>query len=138
MRKISGLTGAFVLVLVTASCGGTTAPGGGGGGGGGGGNCPANTFCMGSSTFFTAAGSTATTVTIPANTAVTWTNSSGIEHDVVFDDPSTALAVGNGASGDIGLHTSGSHQRQFAVSGSSHPFHCTVHGAPMHGTVTVQ
>jgi hypothetical protein len=139
MRKILGSLCGLVLVFGTISCGGdSTAPGGGGGGGGGGNNCPANTFCMGSSIFFTAAGTTVTTLSVPANTAVTWTNGSGTLHDVAFDDPSTALAVGAGGSGNIGQHSSGSNQRQFAVSGSSHPFHCQIHGTPMHGTVTVQ
>jgi plastocyanin len=87
------------------------------------------------STFFINGGGTI--LSIAANTAVTWTNDSGVDHDVTFDDPSTALAVGAGASGNIPVHASGSHQRQFAVSGSTHPFHCTIHGSIMHGTVTV-
>lgn len=141
MRKIVSLFGALALAVGVMSCGG--------GGGDGGGitpppppppppTCAANTFCMGASSFFTAAGTGTTTLTVAANTAVTFTNDSGILHDVTFDDPTTALAVGNGDSGDIPVHTSGSHQRKFAVSGSSHPFHCTQHGQVMHGTVTVQ
>jgi plastocyanin len=74
---------------------------------------------------------------VAANTAVTWTNDSGVPHDVTFDDPTTALAVGAGSAGNITQPASGSHQRQFAVSGSSHPFHCAIHGLVMHGTVTV-
>jgi len=73
--------------------------------------------------------------------AVTWTNDSGITHNVTFDDPTTALAVGTGSGGTIPNHLSGSNQRQFAVSGSSHPFHCTIHGTTttgMRGTVTIQ
>jgi hypothetical protein len=139
MRKISGLLGAVVLALGVASCGGGGAagPGGGGGGGGGGGDCPATTFCMGPLSFFTAGGTSVTTLSVAANTPVTWTNESGTTHNVTFDDQTTALAVGGGSSGNIGNHSSGSNQRQFAVSGSSHPFHCTLHGAIMHGTVTV-
>lgn len=99
--------------------------------------CDANTFCMGSQTFFTAAGTTPVTLSVAANTPVTWDNNSGgIDHNVIFDDPSSALAVGSGASGNIGESTSGSFQRQFAVSGSSHPFHCTIHPG-MTGTVKV-
>jgi len=142
MGKISGLFGALILAIGVASCGGggaATVTGGGGGGGGGGGTCPANTFCMGSTTFVTAAGTT--TLSVPVNTAVTWTNDSGVIHNVAFDDPATALAVGTGSGGTIPNHLSGSNQRQFAVSGSSHPFHCTRHGTTttgMRGTVTIQ
>ena len=143
MSRSFGLLGVLVLAVAMSSCGGdSTAPIGGGGGGGGGVNtCPAGTFCMGSSSFYTQAGTNITTLSVPANTAVTWTNGSGIEHNVVFETPATALAVGTGSSGDIGLHSSGSNQRQFAVSGSSHPFHCTIHGTAtsgMRGTVTIQ
>ena len=139
MRRISGLFGALTLSVGLMSCGG--------GGDGGVTNpppppppplCAAGTFCMGASSFYTVAGTNVNTLTVAANTAVTWDNTSGILHDVTFDDPSTALAVGSGAAGNIGTHTSGTHQRQFAVSGSSHPFHCQQHGAVMHGTVVVQ
>jgi plastocyanin len=87
------------------------------------------------SSFFIDGGGT--TLSVAANTAVTWTNDSGISHDVTFDDPTTALAVGNGGAGNIPQPATGSNQRKFAVSGSSHPFHCTIHGAVMHGTVNV-
>jgi plastocyanin len=72
---------------------------------------------------------------------MTFSNTSGVDHNVTFDTPATALAVGSGSSGNIPDHSSGSNQRQFAVSGSSHPFHCTIHGTAtsgMRGTVTVQ
>jgi len=94
---------------------------------------------MGSSTFISATGSASNpTVTVAPNTAVTWDNDSGgIGHDVTFDTPASALAVGNGSAGNIPLHTSGTNQRQFAGTGS-YPFHCTVHGAAMKGTVIVQ
>src|SRR3954471_295702 len=137
MRKVSGLFGALLFAVGAIACGG-------GGGDGGVTNppppppppptCAANTFCMGATTFYTEGGTNVNTLTVPANTAVTFTNDSGILHDVTFDDPSTALAVGSGAAGNITQHTSGSHQRQFAVSGSTHPFHCTQHGTVMHGT----
>jgi hypothetical protein len=138
MRKKSGLIAVLTLMFAMISCGGSTAPGGGGGGGGGGGNCPAGTFCMGSSTFFTAAGSaTNPTVTVAPNTPVTWFNDNAGNHDVTFDDPSTALAVGNGNAGNIPVHTSGTNQRQFASAGTYH-FHCVQHAPGMVGTVVVQ
>jgi plastocyanin len=142
MRKISGLIGALTLIFAVTSCGGgSTAPGGGGGGGGGGGNnCSAVTFCMSSTTFFTAAASTQpVTLTVNTNTAVTWFND-GIAHNVVFDNPASALAVVGGNSGDILDPATGSNQRQFAAAGT-YPFHCTIHGTKttgMRGAVIVQ
>jgi hypothetical protein len=140
MRRISGLLGALILSVGVMGCGG--------GGDGGVTNpppppppppsCATNTFCMGASSFYTGAGTSVNTLTVTANTPVTWDNNSGILHDVTFDDPSTALAVGSGAAGNIGTHTSGTNKRQFAVSGTTHPFHCTQHGLIMHGTVIVQ
>ena len=52
------------------------------------------------------------------------------------------LAIGVAScGGTIPNHSSGSNERQFAVSGISHPFHCTIHGTTttgMRGTVTIQ
>ena len=145
MGKISGLFGALILAIGVASCGGggaATVTGGGGGGGGGGGTCPANTFCMGAASFVTAtATAQPVTLTVAVNTAVTWTNDSPVDHNVTFDDPASALAVGTGTSGTFAAPVNSSNQRQFAVSGSSHPFHCTIHGTTttgMRGTVTIQ
>jgi plastocyanin len=93
---------------------------------------------MGSSIFFTATSSTQpVTVTVAVNTPVTWTNDSGIVHDVTFSDPSTAKAVGTGNPGNIAIHTSGTNQRQFSAPGT-YPFHCQQHAPGMTGTVVVQ
>jgi plastocyanin len=94
---------------------------------------------MGSDTFVTASSTIQpVALTFAANATVTWTNDSGVEHNVVFDDPAAALAVGTGGtSGNFDAPTSTTNQRQFAVSGSSHPFHCTIH-AGMSGIVNVQ
>jgi plastocyanin len=75
-------------------------------------------------------------LSVAANTAVTWTNDSGIDHNVTFDDPTTALAIGTGSSGTFTAPNGSTNQRQFATSGS-HPFHCTIH-AGMSGVVNVQ
>jgi plastocyanin len=93
---------------------------------------------MGGSTFLTA-NSTVQPValSVAANAAVTWGNDSGVDHNVTFDDPSTALAVGTGASGSFPANTGSTNQRKFATSGTSHPFHCTIHPG-MSGTVNVQ
>jgi plastocyanin len=95
---------------------------------------------MGSSTFFT---STATTqpvsLTVGTSQAVTFFND-GIGHNVIFDDPNSALAVGNGTSGNIPDPAVGTFQRQFATAGT-YPFHCTIHGTAttgMRGFVVVQ
>ena len=127
MRMISGLFGALILVIGIVSCGGSDTTGTA--------TCPANTFCMGSTTFFLADGTT--TLSVAANTAVMWTNNSATAHNVTFDDPATALAAGTGNGGNFAAPVSSTNQRKFAVSGSSHPFHCTIHPG-MSGTVTVQ
>lgn len=96
---------------------------------------------MTASTFTSAAGPASNpAVTVATNAAVTWTNDSGVIHNVTFDTPTAALGVGNGSAGNIPDHSSGSNQRQFAAAGG-YPFHCTIHGTAtsgMRGTVTVQ
>jgi plastocyanin len=93
---------------------------------------------MGSAIFITANATTQpVALSVAANTAVTWTNDSGgVDHNVTFDDPTTALAVGTGGSGNFTSPAGNTSQRKFAVSGS-HPFHCTIH-AGMSGVVNVQ
>jgi plastocyanin len=133
MGKISGLIGALFLMVAMTSCGGdSTSPGGGGGGGGaGGGNCPAGTFCMGSSSF------TPTTRTVTPGTTVVWQNDAGIPHNVTWNDATArnAALAGDG-TGDIDDFSTGSHSRLFNTAGS-YGFHCTIH-AGMVGTLTVQ
>ena len=76
-------------------------------------------------------------LSVAANAAVTWSNDSGVDHNVTFDDQTTALAVGTGASGTFSAANGSTNQRKFATSGTSHPFHCTIHQG-MTGTVNVQ
>jgi hypothetical protein len=130
MRKISGLIGALVLVVTAISCGG---------GGGDGGitppppppaTCPANTFCMGGSSF------SPTTRTVTPGTTVTWKNDSGTPHNVTWNDAAgrNAALAGDG-TGDI-TDFEGNRTRLFNTAGT-YPFHCTIH-AGMNATLTVQ
>ncbi len=137
MRKISGLLGAITLSLSAVSCGGggggsySTGTGGGGGGGGGG-TCPAATFCMTSNTF------TPTTRTVAVGSTVTWQNSSGVGHNIVWDDAAgRAAALAGDGTGDMpNFDTGMSHTRMFNAAGT-YGFHCTIHPG-MTATLTVQ
>ena len=140
MRKVSGLLGVLILSIGLMSCGGGDGsvsppppppppppP-----------TCATGTFCMGSASFLTANATVQpVALSVAANTAVTWTNDSGVDHNVTFDDPATALAVGTGGSGTFAAPTGTTNQRKFGVSGSSHTFHCTIHPG-MSGVVNVQ
>ena len=129
MRKISGLCGALIFAVVMASCGG----------GSSGGvvtgppppTCPANTFCLLSSSF------SPKSLTVAVGTVVSWENDLGVTHNVIWDDVAgkTAATAGDG-SGDIGNFSSGTHTRAMATAGT-YGFHCTIH-IGMNGTVTVQ
>jgi plastocyanin len=93
---------------------------------------------MGGSTFFTSASTVQpVALSVAANATVTWTNDSFVAHNVTFDDPATALAVGTGTTGSFDAPTNSTNLRKFSVSGSSHTFHCTIHPG-MSGTVNVQ
>lgn len=116
---------AAALVAVLLACGGggggglTGPPGGGGGGGGGGG---VNTVIMGGSTF------SPTLVTIQPGGAVTWSNTSGIAHNVMFST--------SGSPSNIPDHTSGTNVRTFGAAGTFN-YSCTNHGG-MNGSIYVQ
>jgi plastocyanin len=81
-----------------------------------------NTVVMGASTFVP------TALTIARDESVTWSNTSGILHNVTF---TTA-----GAPANIPDHTAGNTVRTFATAGTF-AYDCTNH-AGMSGTVTVQ
>ena len=67
------------------------------------------------------------TFSVPANTKVTWVwNSAGVSHNVTFPgDGEHSLTQG-----------SGEYDRTFTTAGS-YPYHCTIHGVAMSGTITV-
>lgn len=119
---------------IAASCGGGggSITGGGGGGGGTDTPCAANTICMrfSSSSYGSGTGSfSPSSLTVATGTVVTFTNGSGVTHNVVFDSKSPP-------GGDIGSISSGSQSRTFSAAGS-YPFHCTLHEG-MIGTITAQ
>ena len=70
-----------------------------------------------------------TTLTVANGTTVSFTNSSGVEHNVIFDSPPAGV-------GDIGSITSGTVTRSFGTAGTF-AFHCTIH-AGMNASITVQ
>jgi plastocyanin len=120
--------GIAAIAGAVASCGG----GGGAITGTSGGplTCTGGQFCMGSANFFP------TSATASVGATVTWVNDSGVEHNVVFDNPAAAHAVGTGSSGDIGTISSGSQSRTFSTP-AVYTFHCTIHPG-MNGSLTVQ
>jgi plastocyanin len=123
MRKIGAIAVLFSFSALV-SCGGS----GSGGystdpGGGGNQTCPANTVCMRASTF------SPTQLTVTAGTDVTFSNNSGIEHNVVFDPPLSPNVA------DVGDITSGTAVRSFSTAGTF-AFHCTIH-AGMSGKIVV-
>jgi plastocyanin len=129
MRKLFGPLAGLALILCIISCGGsdviTTGPPPPPP------TCtPANTFCMGVQTFIP------TTLTVPVNTTVAWTNDSGSPHNVTWDTPAGRNAAGLGdGTGNITDFSQGSHTRKFTTAGTF-TFTCTIH-AGMTGTLTV-
>ena len=131
MSSFVRLFGVAAIAVAAVSCGGSAATVVGTGGGGGGGgttptSCTNGTFCLGATTFVP------TTATVARNATVTWVNSSGIFHNVVFDNPPAAVV-----GGDLGnMDANATASRSFATAGV-YAFHCTVH-AGMNGSLTVQ
>jgi plastocyanin len=122
MRSI----GVFTAFAALLACGG-----GGGGNGGGGPNPPTGpsqpslsaTVTLGAASFNPAS------VPLLVTGTVTFTNNSGIVHNVTF-------APATGAPANIADHASGSNQRTFNTTGTF-DFECTLH-ANMNGQVVVQ
>lgn len=98
--------------------------------------CPANTICMTGALFYTTPATTPTSLTAAVNAPVAWLNGSGVVHNVTFGNPSAALQVGTGGSGNITEHSSGTNSRQFNATGTQ-TFQCTLHNG-MTGSVVVQ
>lgn len=134
MLKVSRLLRGVVLLAATAACGGGSD--GAALFGPSQTDCsPANTFCMTASAF------APTSRVVGVNAVAIWINDSGVIHDITFDTPQAALAVGEFLSaGNFQAPDKTSHQRKFAAAGT-YPFHCTIHGTAtsgMRGAVVVQ
>ena len=82
----------------------------------------------GNTVSMTATAFTPAALTIARNESVTWTNPSGVLHNVTFST--------NGSPANIPDHTSGSNARTFANAGS-YAYSCTNH-ENMNGTIVVQ
>jgi len=87
---------------------------------------------MTSSTF------TPTTRTVAVGATVTWQNSSGVGHNVVWDDATgRAAALAGDGTGDMpNFDTGMSHTRMFNAAGT-YWFHRAIHHG-LNGTLTVQ
>lgn len=122
----------LLLAGSLAACGGSysTGPGGTGGTGGTGGgyNPPGEGGTSGPNTVTVANNSfSPSRITVAKGTTVTWQWSAGaVTHNVTFDDGTKSAGM-----------SSGSYTRTFSTAGS-YPYHCTIHGAAMSGTVVVQ
>ena len=129
MRMI-GLVGLLCAIAVSQACGG--------GGGSNGivtppppppppspGTCPANTVCMQGASMDPAS------LSVAKGTIVTFSNPSGVAHNIVFDAPRSTGVI------DIGPFAAGaaSVNRTFNESGTWN-LHCTIHGG-MTGQIVV-
>lgn len=125
MRRICStmLVAGFAL---TVACGGSSYGGGGGPTDPGGGNtCPAGTVCMLFTSF------SPTSLTVARNSTVTFSNTSTVDHNILFDTPIPAATTD---IGPIGYGTSTT--RAFGTAGT-YKFHCTIHPG-MNGEIVVQ
>ena len=124
-RTRFGSRSAIILALsAAAACGGSDYGGDGGGGGTPtgtpGGGSTSNAVTVADNSF------TPSATTVAPGTTVTWTWGGRVQHNVTFDDgPASAT------------QTSGSFTRTFASAGTF-PYHCTIHGTAMSGTITVR
>ena len=66
--------------------------------------------------------------TVAVGSTVTWTwDSNDVSHDVVFNDGSV----------DSGVKSSGTFAHTFSLGGT-YPYHCSIHGSAMSGTIIVR
>ncbi len=135
-RGVAALSMCALLAGI-AACGGSSAPtattngnnggnNGGNYGGNNGGNTGGGSTSSSISVIDNAFNPSATTVAV--GTTVTWTWSGSASHDVTWDDGSNLHSA---------TQSSGTYSRTFSAAGT-YKYHCSVHGAAMSGSVTVQ
>lgn len=128
------------LLAAALACGGSggspTDPGNGSGGGsgsgsGGGYGDPGKTCTPGAGTVCMTSANTfdPSQITIQRGAAVTWNNSTGVTHSIVFTT--------QGSPSNIGNFASGTRSATFPNPGT-YAYYCGVHGLSMSGTVVVQ
>lgn len=69
-------------------------------------------------------------ITVAAGATVSWSNTTGVTHNVTFD-------AATGAPASIANFSAGVRSATFATAGT-YTYHCTIHGLSMSGTVVVQ
>jgi plastocyanin len=135
MRIIQRLSALVVASAILGACGGGGASGGystGPNNNPPNNNPPTGTQLTVSNNYFSPG-----TLAVPMGQAVTWTwNTCGsdpygtgqtcVSHGIVFDDGTTSAT-----------QQDGSFSRTFTTKGT-YPYHCSVHGVAMSGTITVQ
>ena len=70
------------------------------------------------------------TLTVTQGATVAFTNGSGVTHNVTFD-------AATGAPANSTNYATGTFNATFNTKGTF-PYHCTIHGQSMSGTITVQ
>ena len=99
---------------------GTTTGSSNGGAGGNGAGSTSGAVTVADNSF------TPNATTVVPGTTVTWTWAGAVQHNVTFDDGTASIT-----------QRSGTFARTFSTAGTF-PYHCTIHGAAMSGTVTVR
>ena len=74
------------------------------------------------------------TITVKANSTVTWNNKDGVAHTVTSDTPGLFESGSISSSGGYGGGGTWSH---IFITAGSFPYHCSIHSS-MKGTVVVQ
>ena len=126
----SSLTILSLAALMACGGGGSTATGPGTTGGNTGGNTGGTVAVATTSVDMKNTAFAPAAIKVASGATVTWTNQDGFNHNVTFDGGAVPASgnIAAGASKALAMPT---------VAGT-YPYHCTIHGAAMSGTVQVQ